>query len=69
MKEIWRLDFGGDIIFVFIEYGYEVYGYLMEGYWFDVGMFERYFNVVMYLFCYFLFEDMEVVEIIYDVYM
>lgn len=69
MKETRRLDFGGDIIPALIEHGYEVYGYPMEGYWFDVGTPERYLNAAMYLLRHLSPEDMEAVEITHDVYM
>ncbi|WP_367883816.1 sugar phosphate nucleotidyltransferase [Thermococcus peptonophilus] len=69
MKETRRLDFGGDIIPALIEHGYEVYGYPMEGYWFDVGTPERYLNAAMYLLNHLSPEDMEAVEITHDVYM
>ncbi|NJF25570.1 NDP-sugar synthase [Thermococcus sp. Bubb.Bath] len=69
MKETGRLDFGGDMIPALIEHGYEVYGYPMEGYWFDVGTPERYLNAAMYLLRNLSPEDMEAIEITRDVYM
>ena len=69
MKENRRLDFGGDIIPALIEHGYDVYGYPMKGYWFDIGTPERYLNAAMYLLHHLFPEDMEAVEITHDVYM
>ncbi|AJC71948.1 nucleotidyltransferase [Thermococcus guaymasensis DSM 11113] len=69
MKENRRLDFGGDIIPALIEHGYDVYGYPMKGYWFDIGTPERYLNAAMYLLHHLSPEDMEAVEITHDVYM
>ncbi|AIU68987.1 nucleotidyltransferase [Thermococcus eurythermalis] len=69
MKENRRLDFGGDIIPALIEHGYDVYGYPMSGYWFDIGTPDRYLNAAMYLLHHLSPEDMEAVEITHDVYM
>ncbi|EEB74915.1 NDP-sugar synthase [Thermococcus sp. AM4] len=69
MRERRRLDFGGDIIPALIEHGYDVYGYPMRGYWFDIGTPERYLKAAMYLLHHFSPEDMEAVEITRDVYM
>lgn len=69
MKENRRLDFGGDIIPALIEHGYDVYGYPMSGYWFDIGTPDRYLNAAMYLLHHLSSEDMEAVEITHDVYM
>jgi NDP-sugar pyrophosphorylase family protein len=44
-----RLDFGGDVIPTVIETGLPVYGYLTQGYWFDVGTPQRYLKAVKYL--------------------
>ena len=64
-----RLDFGGDVIPALIEHGYAVYGYPMEGYWFDVGTPERYLNAAMYLLNHLSAEEIEAVEVVRDVYM
>ncbi len=69
MKENRRLDFGGDIIPALIEHGYDVYGYPMSGYWFDIGTPDRYLNAAMYLLHRLSPGDMEAVEITHDVYM
>ncbi len=44
-----KLDFGGDVIPTVIETGLPVYGYLTQGYWFDVGTPQRYLKAVKYL--------------------
>lgn len=69
MRENRRLDFGGDIIPALIEHGYEVCGYPMEGYWFDVGTPESYLEAAMYLLHHLSPEDMEAVEITGEAYM
>ncbi|WP_456366078.1 sugar phosphate nucleotidyltransferase [Thermococcus sp.] len=69
MGEKRRLDFGGDVIPALIEHGYDVYGYPMEGYWFDVGTPERYLNAAMYLLDHLSAEEIEAVEVVRDVYM
>ncbi len=69
MRERKALDFGGDIIPALIEHGYDVYGYPMDGYWFDVGTPERYLNAAMYLLHHLTPEDMDAVEVTRDVYM
>ncbi|ASJ03427.1 nucleotidyltransferase [Thermococcus profundus] len=69
MREARKLDFGGDVIPALIEHGYAVYGYPMEGYWFDVGTPERYLNAAMYLLHRLSPGEMEAVEITRDVYM
>jgi len=63
-----RLDFGGDIIPALIEHGYDVYGFPMEGYWFDVGTPNRYLDAAMYLLKHLPPEEMEAVEIAKNVY-
>ncbi len=58
-----RMDFGNDVIPRLIELGYPVYGYLMNGYWFDVGTPERYLRAMIYLLYSLRPEDLEAKEI------
>ncbi|WP_048149979.1 nucleotidyltransferase family protein [Palaeococcus ferrophilus] len=69
MRDRKALDFGGEIIPALIEHGYDVYGYPMEGYWFDVGTPERYLNAAMYLLRHLPPEDMDAINVTHDVYM
>lgn len=69
MKKKRTLDFGGDVIPALIEHGYDVYGYPMNGYWFDVGTPERYLSAAMYLLHNLPPEEIEATEITKDVYM
>ncbi len=69
MKEKKKLDFGSDIIPALIEHGYDLYGYPMDGYWFDVGSPERYLNAAMYLLRNLSPGDMDAFEVTKDVHM
>jgi len=69
MKDKRILDFGGDIIPALIEHGYEVYGFPMKGYWFDVGTPDRYLNAAIYLLYHLNPKEMDAVEVAKDVYM
>ncbi|WP_297068351.1 NDP-sugar synthase [Thermococcus sp.] len=69
MKDKKKLDFGSDIIPALIEHGYDLYGYPMDGYWFDVGSPERYLNAAMYLLRNLSPGDMDAFEVTKDVHM
>ncbi len=58
-----RMDFGSDVIPKLIELGFPVYGYLVSGYWFDVGTPERYLKAMIYLLYNMRVEDLEAKEI------
>jgi NDP-sugar pyrophosphorylase family protein len=51
IKDKNRLDFGYDFIPYIIEAGYPVYGYKLEGSWFDVGTPKNYLEAMKYLLC------------------
>ncbi len=46
MLKLGKMDFGKDIIPYLIEKGYPVYGFEMEGVWFDVGTPDRYLDAM-----------------------
>ncbi|EWG07472.1 MAG: nucleotidyltransferase [Candidatus Aramenus sulfurataquae] len=46
MLKLGKMDFGKDVIPYLIEKGYAVYGFEMEGVWFDVGTPDRYLDAM-----------------------
>ncbi len=46
MLKLGKMDFGKDVIPYLIEKGYAVYGFEMEGMWFDVGTPDRYLDAM-----------------------
>ncbi|MEM3948398.1 MAG: NDP-sugar synthase, partial [Zestosphaera sp.] len=62
-----RMDFGNDVIPKLIELGYPIHGYVMGGYWFDVGSPDRYLKAMIYLLYNMSSEDLEAKEITKEV--